>query len=319
MTSAPAVSVVLAVHNGEEHLEAALDQLAALSHPDIEFVLVDDGSSDGTLNALRHAAASDARIRVVKIPTNGGLGAARRAGFTAARGRYIWNIDVDDQWPPDAVTRLVEAADGDADLVLAAATRRKPSGDHPLVAPLSDLSDGRAFSLLLQGAVTGHLWNKLIRTTLLTEDVYTDARLHSDLIMCARILSRARTVRVEHRSVYTYLEAAGSSIRSPRPRGDSLAVARGAVRDAAAGLPLGQVEPGLLRRFEHEYLVLSELRDAVRADYELSESLDRLNAARARISLGTVTSLLFAGRPKPAVLLAVALVSPAGFRKLMSR
>lgn len=320
MTVSPDVSVVLAVYNGRARVEQTLERVRALRVEDLEIVLVDDGSTDGTLEELHRAAESDARVRVIAISPNGGLGSARRAGFSAARGRYVWNIDIDDEWPEDALARLLAASGGDADLVLAAAVRRKSSGDVAIPAPAAEVLDGAgAFRLLLTGEVTGHLWNKFVSSRLLSDDVYTDARLHSDLTMCAPLLARAGTVRVEHHSVYTYVEHEGSSIRSTRPRGDSLGAARAAVRAAAAGLPPERIPEGLLRRFEQKFLVLSELRDAVRANYDDADRRRRFAAARQRISVRGIGSLFVAGSAKDAALLAAALIAPPAFRRVMRR
>jgi len=97
------LSVIMPVYNEEEAIVAAVDEvrqhvLALL--PEAEFVIVDDGSRDGTGRLLDEAAATDRRIRVIHQP-NGGHGAALLTGLNAAIGDYVFLIDSDRQIPLD--------------------------------------------------------------------------------------------------------------------------------------------------------------------------------------------------------------------------
>jgi hypothetical protein len=71
-----------------------------------EIIVVDDGSTDGTRDAL---AALDETIRVLSLPTNGGVGRARNLGIRAARNPWIALLDSDDRWLPDHLGRLADA------------------------------------------------------------------------------------------------------------------------------------------------------------------------------------------------------------------
>ncbi len=166
MTAAPRVSIVLPVFRAAAFLPRAVDQLVALDYPDLEVVIVDDGSGDDTAETARVLTADDDRIRVVELPRNGGVARARRAGVEAATGEYVWFVDADDAWSPDALRTLVGMATArDADVVVAAATLVTRGGDRrPLVPPVSPPVSGRAaFRMLLRGEITGHLWNKMFR------------------------------------------------------------------------------------------------------------------------------------------------------------
>ena len=83
-------------------LAAALDRAAI----GFELVLVDDGSRDQTLDRMRELAQSDARVRLVPLPDNRGIGGALRAGFDAAAGRFVTWVPADGQIGPDVVTTL---------------------------------------------------------------------------------------------------------------------------------------------------------------------------------------------------------------------
>lgn len=100
--AAPTVSVLLAVYNAEKYVEEAVRSVLAQTFRDFEVVIVDDGSSDGSLAILRHLAAEDARIRLVSRPNKGlSVTAAEMVGL--ARGRYLALMDHDDILLPDAI------------------------------------------------------------------------------------------------------------------------------------------------------------------------------------------------------------------------
>jgi CDP-glycerol glycerophosphotransferase len=107
-TGAPRVSVVIPVYQVEAYLPQCLDTVLADSADDVEVVAVDDGSPDGSAEILAACAASDPRLRVVRLPTNVGLGQARNAGLEHARGEYVWFVDADDWLPAGAVRTVTD-------------------------------------------------------------------------------------------------------------------------------------------------------------------------------------------------------------------
>lgn len=92
-----------------------LPALEALGRP-FEVVIVDDGSRDGTAAAASALARDDARVRVVSLSPNRGLGGALRAGFAECRGEWIATLDADLTFSPRDLAVLLERSAG-ADLV----------------------------------------------------------------------------------------------------------------------------------------------------------------------------------------------------------
>lgn len=92
----PAISVLMAVHNGEQFLAETLASVAAQTFAEYEFVIVDDASSDGSAAMLAEAARADQRIRVLTNDTNIGLTRSLNRGLGEANGEYIARIDADD-------------------------------------------------------------------------------------------------------------------------------------------------------------------------------------------------------------------------------
>src|SRR5262245_5102083 len=120
MTTRPLVSVVVPVFNGADLVaacQAALDPVLDAIDGGAEVVYVDDGSSDGTVEALRSVQGVDRRVRIVELAANFGQHAAFTAGFEHARGRYLVTMDVDLQCDPSDIPRLVEPLTQGFDLV----------------------------------------------------------------------------------------------------------------------------------------------------------------------------------------------------------
>jgi glycosyltransferase involved in cell wall biosynthesis len=113
------VSVIIPAYNAQLTLDETLRSVRAQTHRDLEILVIDDGSTDGTVDlALRHAA-EDGRVRVLR-QANGGVAAARNYGLAQARGRFLAPVDADDLWRPAKIERqlaAVRAAGDDVGLV----------------------------------------------------------------------------------------------------------------------------------------------------------------------------------------------------------
>jgi len=93
--SVPTVSVLMPVYNCERYLDEAIRSIREQTFTDFEFVIVNDGSTDGSLDIIRRHAAEDARIIILDRP-NGGIVAALNAGLEVCRGEFIARMDGDD-------------------------------------------------------------------------------------------------------------------------------------------------------------------------------------------------------------------------------
>ena len=113
------VSVVVPVYNVEQYLEEALRSLVRQTLHDIEIVVVNDGSTDGSLEIIRRFMENDSRIVLID-KENGGYGKAMNIGLDRATGEYIGILEPDDYVPLDMYEDLYEAAHAhDLDLVKA--------------------------------------------------------------------------------------------------------------------------------------------------------------------------------------------------------
>ncbi len=125
----PRLSVVVPFYNERENVRPLHEEVAGVlgAHPGgVEFIYVDDGSEDGTCDALAALRADDSRVRVIALAENRGQSAALEAGFRAARGDVVATLDADLQNDPADLPALLAALDG-ADVVNGVRANRQDS------------------------------------------------------------------------------------------------------------------------------------------------------------------------------------------------
>ncbi|WP_030917769.1 bifunctional glycosyltransferase/CDP-glycerol:glycerophosphate glycerophosphotransferase [Streptomyces sp. NRRL B-24720] len=105
------ISIVIGAFNASATLGRALESAVRQTHPQIEVIVVDDASTDGTLAVAQEYAARDPRVRIVERRRNsGGVGAPRNNGIAVATGHYLMFLDADDELPHKACESLLESA-----------------------------------------------------------------------------------------------------------------------------------------------------------------------------------------------------------------
>lgn len=114
--SPPHVSVVLTTRNREADLFRAARSVLSQTFRDLELIIVDEGSSDGTPQAIRQLCDEDDRVRTLRNDVAVGLPGARNCGIDIARADLLSFCDDDDAWLPDAARYLVEEMDRDPEV-----------------------------------------------------------------------------------------------------------------------------------------------------------------------------------------------------------
>lgn len=105
------ISIIVPIYNAEHYLKACIESLQSQTVSEIELVLVDDGSTDGSLSIARDYARRDQRIVVIE-QSHAGQSAARNTGLQKAQGDYIAFVDADDTIAPEWCARHLAAIDG---------------------------------------------------------------------------------------------------------------------------------------------------------------------------------------------------------------
>src|SRR3989338_8023810 len=113
-TNKPLVSVIMAVFNGKAYVDEAIGSITAQTLHNIEFIIVDDGSNDGTTELLHEWSKRDNRIHVLTNETNQGLTYSLRLASERAQGKYLARMDADDVALPERLEKQVNALAADA-------------------------------------------------------------------------------------------------------------------------------------------------------------------------------------------------------------
>ena len=175
----PEISILVIAYNVGRYISRCLDSILAQSCHDIEIVVVDDGSSDGTGTILKDYAGRDQRVRVVSHPEKKGTLQARMTAINASKGKYIMFVDGDDTLKPYACERLLdEARRQDADFVVAGYDVVYPDGT--VSSEKNVLNYGSSSSGLIRSMVfnecTRYLWARLFEKKLFTDHPLRESR-----------------------------------------------------------------------------------------------------------------------------------------------
>ncbi|MDR3617311.1 MAG: glycosyltransferase [Candidatus Obscuribacterales bacterium] len=124
MPTAPLISIVLPVYNGQKYLQAAIDSCLRQSCSDFELLIADDGSTDNSWSIIEKAASLDKRIKAWKNKENLGLFRNYNFCMEQATGKYIKPFAQDDLLAPECLERLSSLLEQDASLRLVTSARR---------------------------------------------------------------------------------------------------------------------------------------------------------------------------------------------------
>ena len=108
MEKHPLVSVIMPCYNVERFLPFTIDSVRQQTFADWELLIVDDASTDGTVEVLQRASDQDQRIRWIVKPEHSGIADSRNRCIKMAQGRYLAFLDADDLWYPEKLQRQLQ-------------------------------------------------------------------------------------------------------------------------------------------------------------------------------------------------------------------
>ena len=225
MDKKPLVSVIVPAYNAEKVLPRSLSSLFNQDYKDIEIIVVNDGSKDGSLKYLRSLQAEHKNLVVVD-QKNGGVSKARNAGIAAAKGGYIAFLDADDEFPKDYLSKLVNAI-GNNDMAFSGVIKIQGGKERVDSNPEGEPITGKEFIRYLfdpsnYGFQT-YVWNKLFRKSIVDENgLRFDERFafNEDRVFCFEFCRHANKVVPVHDAFYRYFltndSAMGNIANSPK-------------------------------------------------------------------------------------------------------
>ena len=102
----PLVSIIVPIYNGEQYIKGCIDSIVTQTYSNIELILVNDGSTDGSKDVIQYYTDIDTRCVLVD-KSNGGASSARNMGLERANGEYVYFVDSDDYIEQTAIEELV--------------------------------------------------------------------------------------------------------------------------------------------------------------------------------------------------------------------
>lgn len=195
----PPVSIIVPIYNSEDTIGDCIRSIVDQSFADIEIILVNDGSIDGSQQICDEYAQKDARIRVF-FQENKGRSVARMNGFIHSTGEWITFVDSDDTLPRNAIELLYGKANDNTDIVFG--NGYSLPNEKRTVIPIDDF---RHLAIRAEGTI-GVPWGSMYRRTLLSEyafDVPRDIYNGEDYIFWLRIVfNTEKGVNIVYESVY---------------------------------------------------------------------------------------------------------------------
>lgn len=190
-TGGPPVSIVVPVYNVSRYLPQCLESVLSQTYQNIEVLIVDDGSTDGSGSICDRFAERDPRIRVIHTD-NRGLSAARNLGLESISGAFISFIDSDDWIEPNTVETLVKAAlQTKADVVtMKACMEYVGKTSYPQVVKKRShvYRGGDILAAYAEGLLGNAAWNKLYRAECFRDLRFPYGHNYEDVVVAWKLM-----------------------------------------------------------------------------------------------------------------------------------
>jgi len=205
----PMISVIIPVYNVEKYVGKCLSSLVEQTYRDFEVIAVNDGSTDNSLDILRHFEARYDFIKVIN-QENRGMSQSRNRALKEARGKYIALVDSDDYVAPTYLEELYSAcAENDADISCCYYYLHYIGNDFLFEYPFrcrGVLTAEQAMNKLLHDVqIQSFVWNKMYKRSLFTDYGITYPSIaFEDTATTNRLFAHANKVAVIDRPLYYY-------------------------------------------------------------------------------------------------------------------
>ena len=198
------VSIIIPVYNVEQYLNKCIESIINQTYPNIEVILIDDGSKDLSGKICDNYAKKDSRIKVIH-KKNEGVSCARNDGVKNSKGKYVFFIDSDDYIDIDAIEKMIDEIDKDEIIKIS----------HRLVRNnriIKSISNNGTFSKVdyikkvLIGDIGGHSWGYLLNKDII-DNLYFDERTScmEDTLFIINCILRAEKIKCINTTFYNHV------------------------------------------------------------------------------------------------------------------
>ena len=221
-TLIPKVTVIMPAFNSETYIERSVKSVLSQTHPNLELIVVDDGSTDRTGQILRRLSRDDSRLRVLRTEENRGPAEARNLalGEVSEDTDYVTFIDADDEYVTDALAYAMESAGTGAELILMGFViveedgREREYNEFDCLVRPEDMRT--AFPRLYKANLLNQVWAKFYSARRLKESGirFKDYLWGEDRLFVFDFLEQCPLIAVRSECKYRYIMHAGESLIS---------------------------------------------------------------------------------------------------------
>ena len=216
------ISVVVPIYNAEKYIKRCVDSILSQTYANLQVILMDDGSTDGTPDILDSYSERDKRVTVIH-KENVGHAHSRNMGLKAATGEFITFMDCDDYMFPDFIEKMYGAiCEDDSDMACCSFNYvdeagnklgwSEPQLDRKCVDPHEAQRD-----FLTTYNIEGFSWNKLVRRQILIDNdlSYEESqKAFVDMFLWYRALGLAKRISYVPDKLYNYYQMSGSVVHT---------------------------------------------------------------------------------------------------------
>lgn len=212
----PLLSIIIPVYNASEYIECTWDSLRKQSYSNLEFVFVDDCSTDTSFDFLVNISKEDHRVILTKTEKNSGVSYARNVGIKESNGTLIGFCDADDTCDKDMFESLVNALlENDADIACCGLKRCAPDGkvvDTLWEAPQNTLfsSEQALQSWLLAMHIGNSVYTKVTKKYLWEGLFFPEGEIYEEAQVIPTLFHRAKVIVHSGKNSYNYYIREGS-------------------------------------------------------------------------------------------------------------
>lgn len=219
MQNLPLISVIVPIYNVAPWLPRCLDSIVGQTYKNLEIILIDDGSTDNSLEICQTYGAKDTRIKIIH-QENKGVSAARNAGLDNAQGDFIMFVDPDDWLTLDACEKLLDTQQQtQTDVVMGNFYYSRENSPNALAIEIKETSVLRiektvALSLLFSCHCV--VWAKLYRHSVLNNSRFNlEYKLGEDVDFLFQTIEKTHTFSFSPLPIYYYYLHQGTAVWTP--------------------------------------------------------------------------------------------------------
>lgn len=207
------ISVIVPIYNAEKFLPKCLDSIKNQTYKDLEIILVNDGSSDGSGLICEKYSNGDKRFIVIH-KSNGGVSSARNTALKIAKGKYIGFVDPDDWIEPNMFEKLYNLMnDNQVDMSICGYSKETNAGiilSNSIDKEIKKFNQKQAINEIIDNSsIKGYLWNKLFKADKILNEhkLYFDEKIHfcEDLLFCCQYLLKSESAVFDNTKYYHYI------------------------------------------------------------------------------------------------------------------